>query len=69
MNFTRLHDTSPLARIGGAAQGGSAKPREEREKLDREHQQLEQDESPPGAEREPLPAKDESGRTEEQRDV
>ena len=36
-----------LSRIGGAAQGGSAKPKEEREELDREHGQPEQES--PGA--------------------
>jgi hypothetical protein len=37
-----------LSRIGGAAQGGSAKPKEEREELDRDHGQP-QEESPGAA--------------------
>jgi hypothetical protein len=33
-----MHNTS-LSMIGGAAQGGSAKPKEERESMDRQHGQ------------------------------
>ena len=33
-----------LSRIGGAAQGGSAKPREEREKMDRENEKRQEEE-------------------------
>lgn len=38
-NLDRLHEPGSLSRIGGAAQGGSAKSKEEREALDREHGQ------------------------------
>ena len=36
-NLGRSHEPDALSRIGGAAQGGSAKPKQERDKLDREH--------------------------------
>lgn len=47
-NLTRSHNSNLLSMIGGAAQGGSAKPKEEREQLDREHSQPQED-SPSGA--------------------
>jgi hypothetical protein len=46
-NLTREHVPGTLSMIGGAAQGGSAKPKQEREQLDREHG-LEED-KPAGA--------------------
>ena len=46
--FDRLHQPDLLSRIGGAAQGGSAKPKKERERLDREHE-LERQEPPAGS--------------------
>lgn len=47
-NLTRSRQPEILSTIGGAAQGGSAKPKEEREQLDREHGQPQED-SPSGA--------------------
>lgn len=47
-NLTRSNAPDLLGKIGGAAQGGSAKPKEEREQLDREHGQPQED-SPSGA--------------------
>lgn len=47
-DLTRSREPSVLTMIGGAAQGGSAKPKEEREQLDREHGQPQED-SPSGA--------------------
>jgi hypothetical protein len=43
--LTTLHEPGALSRIGGAAQGGSAKPPQEREKEDRQHG-LDQQENP-----------------------
>lgn len=37
-NLDRTHEGSSLSMIGGAAQGGSAKPKEEREETDRKNQ-------------------------------
>jgi hypothetical protein len=45
-NLDRSTQPDALSRIGGAAQGGSAKPKEERDRLDREHGE-EVDEQPP----------------------
>lgn len=39
-----------LSRIGGAAQGGSTKPRQEREQMDRENRQRQEEHKPSGAE-------------------
>jgi hypothetical protein len=36
-NLDRFHQPSGLSMIGGAAQGGSTKTQQERERLDREH--------------------------------
>lgn len=47
-NLTRSHNSNLLSMIGGAAQGDSAKPKEQREQRDREHDQP-QDDSPAGA--------------------
>lgn len=47
-NLTRSQQPGVLTVIGGAPQGGSAKPKEEREQLDREHGQPQED-SPSGA--------------------
>lgn len=48
LNLDRVHQPSRLSMIGGAAQGGSAKPKQEREELDRQHEHR-QDDSPSGA--------------------
>ena len=48
LNLDRVHQPSRLSMIGGAAQGGSAKPEQEREELDRQHEQRQED-SPSGA--------------------
>lgn len=45
-NLLKSPDPGLLSRIGGAAQGGSAKPKPEREELDREHG-LEPEQAPP----------------------
>ena len=47
LNLDRVHRPSRLSMIGGAAQGGSAKPKQEREQMDRQHEQR-QDDSPAG---------------------
>jgi hypothetical protein len=48
LNLDRFHQPSRLSMIGGAAQGGSAKPKQEREQMDRQHEQRQED-SPSGA--------------------
>jgi hypothetical protein len=48
MNWTKTTAPDLLSRIGGGAQGGSAKPPEERRELDRKHD-LEQPEGPASA--------------------
>jgi hypothetical protein len=48
-NLDRSHESSSLSMIGGAAQGGSAKPKQEREQMDRDNEQRQQD-NPAGAE-------------------
>jgi hypothetical protein len=56
-NLDRLGDAGILSRIGGAGQGGSAKPKEEREALDRQHH-LEPEQTPLAREeRKDTPAK------------
>jgi hypothetical protein len=47
-NLDRSYEPSPLSMIGGAAQGGSAKPKQEREELDRQNEQRQED-TPAGA--------------------
>ena len=47
-NLTRSHSPNLVSAVGGAAQGGSTKPKEEREQLDREHGQPQED-TPTGA--------------------
>lgn len=47
-SLSRSRQAGMLSAIGGAAQGGSAKPKEEREQLDREHGQPQED-NPSGA--------------------
>jgi hypothetical protein len=49
-NLTRSSSADLLSRIGGAAQGGSAKPPQEREKLDRERGVEEEQSTPSAAE-------------------
>jgi hypothetical protein len=48
-NLNTCHESQSLSMIGGAAQGGSAKPKEEREQIDRQHEQRQDEESPSGA--------------------
>jgi hypothetical protein len=43
LNLDRVHRPSRLSMIGGAAQGGSAKPKPEREQMDRQHEQRQED--------------------------
>lgn len=48
LDLDRIHRSSRFSMIGGAAQGGSAKPKEEREQMERQHEQRQQD-NPSGA--------------------
>jgi hypothetical protein len=48
LDLDRIHRPSRFSMIGGAAQGGSAKPKEEREQMDRQHGQRPED-NPSGA--------------------
>ena len=42
-NLDRTHEAGSLSMIGGAAQGGSAKPKQEREEMDRQNEQRQED--------------------------
>jgi hypothetical protein len=48
-NLIRSSDAQVLSMIGGAAQGGSAKPKQERDKIDQERGEEPQDGTPAGA--------------------
>jgi hypothetical protein len=48
-NLDRSSEPHGLSMIGGAAQGGSAKPKQEREAIDRENEQRQEEENPSGA--------------------
>jgi hypothetical protein len=54
-HLNRSHEPDLISRIGGAAQGGSAKTPQERKALDREHEEKQKDRDEPAGASDEVP--------------